>query len=350
LRSNREYKGWNATLKRHGNDFALSTTGHNYNITLSSLTLDGGGFVASGENTSEALLIRDMTIKNITGGYPTGNGVFVPAGMKNSKITRSTFQNILGETGIYGFKIFDNVEISHNYFEDVFEAIHTWHDAGSNFRVIHNTGVGIRRMGIELQGYNAQNMLVEGNIFRDWVNPYHGSFGLSIMNVGDGTVIRNNILRGPHEAPVGIEVAGRNGIVEDNFVEGFREGVHVVGANGTHIRNNRLFNQGMMAIWRTGIDDGRDVKIYENTIRDPGWTAFLFHSGPSEGTVVENNIIEHSSRRGIGVVAVGGGALNGVRFSNNTFRNVEKITDGDQGGSGERNVAIDSGYAWPGWV
>lgn len=351
LRSNREYKGWNATLKRHGeNVFALETTGHNYNITISSLTLDGGGFMVSGENTAEALLIRDSTFKNISGGYPTGNGVFLPAGMINSKITRSTFQNILGETGIYGFKIFHNSEISHNYFEDVFECIHTWHDAGSNFRVIYNEGVRTRRMGIELQGHNSKDMLVEGNRFRDWVDPYHGSFGLSIMNKGEGTIIRNNILRGPHDAPVGIEVAGVNGIVENNIVEGFREGIHIVGATGTHIRYNKLTNQKDMAIWRTGVDEARDVRIYENVIRDPGWTAFVFHKGNSEGTVVENNLIQNASRRGKGLVAFGSGALNGVRFSNNTFKNVDQITDGDPGGTGEGNIAIDSGGAWDGWL
>lgn len=330
VRSNREYKGWNATLKRHGdNVFAMETDGHNYNITITDLTLDGGGFRASGENASEALLIRGSTFKNISGHYPYGNGIFVPAGMINSKITRSLFQNILGETGIYGFTIFHNTEISHNHFEDVFEGVHTWHDAGSNFRLLHNTGVGIRRMGIEIQGQGAKDMVVEGNRFWDWKEVYHESFGLSLMNVGDGMVVRNNVVRGTPDAAIGIEIAGRNGVVENNLVVGFKEGMHVVGANGTHIRNNLLIDQSSMGIWRTGIDDGRGVQIYENTIRGTGWTAFMFHPGRSDGIVVRDNVIEGAAR---GLVSGGSGALNGVKFSKNTFTDVAQVTEGDTGG------------------
>lgn len=324
LRSNREYKGWDATIKRHGTGFALGTDGINYNITISSLTLDGGGFVQNGNQTGEAILIRDSRIQNLRGGFPYGNGILVPAGLQKSKITRNEFRNILGETGIYGFTTFDKVEMSHNYFEDVFEGIHLYYNkGGSDLKVIHNTGVRTRRMGVELQGLDARNTLVEGNRFTDWVDPYHGSFGLSIMNYGSGTVIRNNFVEGPHEAPVGIEVGGTDSLVENNTINGFREGMHIVGATGTEIRNNTFNNQSMMAVWRTGVDKAHDVRIHHNTIRDAEWTAFLFSSGNSEGTVVEDNDIINAPR----AFVVHGGGGNGVTFGSNRLENVAVVRE-----------------------
>lgn len=325
IRSNRTYKGWDATIKRHGTGFAMGTDGFNYNITIDSLTLDGGGFTLNGEKTGEAILIRDSRFQNISGGFPYGNAILVGPGLVKSKITRNEFVNILGETGIYGFNVFDKVEMSNNYFEDVFEGIHLYYNrGGSDLKVINNSGIRFRRMGIELQGLDARNTLVEGNRFTDWVDPYHGSFGLSIMNYGSGTVIRNNFVEGPHEAPVGIEVGGTDSLVENNTINGFREGMHIVGATGTEIRNNVFNNQGMMAIWRTGVDQAHNVRIHSNTIRDPKWTAFLFSTGNSEGTVVEDNTIVNATR----AFVVHGGGANGVTFGDNRLENVAIVREG----------------------
>ncbi len=318
MRSNRELKGWGeAVLKRHGEGFVLRNDRFNYNITITDLTFEGGGINIAPDSTGEHILVRGNTFRDIGGSWPYGEAIYAPSGLRDSKITRSLFKN-LEDNGVYGFTTFDRVEISHNHFDNVWEGIHLAYDnGGSDLKVIYNTGTNWTRMPVELQGRNARNTLVEGNVFRGWKNPYHGSFALSIMNYGEGTVIRNNIVEGPHEAPVGIEVGGRNGIVENNIVIGFREGLHLVGSSGTHVRNNQFYGQKMMGIWRTGIDEAYDVRIYDNLIKDSNW-GFLFSGGKSDGTVVENNTVINADK---GIV----GDAPGVHIGHNVFQNVNTI-------------------------
>jgi hypothetical protein len=319
-RSNREYKGWGgATLKREGQGFIFQNDNSNYNITFTDLTFDRGGVNVAADRTGEHILIRGCTFKDMQGGWPIGDAIFAPSGLRDSKITRSTFKDIEGDNGLYGFNTFDRVEISHNHFDNVWEGIHLYYNSGSDLKVIYNTGVNWTRMPVELQGRNAKNTLVEGNKFTSWRSDkvYHESFALSIMNYGEGTIIRNNIVSGPHEAPVGIEVGGRRGLVEGNVITGFREGMHLVDTTGTEIRNNQFRDQGLVAIWRTGVDEGRDLRIHGNTIDGAKW-GFLFSGGNSEGTVVENNTVSRAEK---GIV----GEAPGVKFDRNTFNDVSVI-------------------------
>ena len=318
LRSNRELRGWGEVkLNRHGDGFLFANDDANYNIVLTDLILDGGGINVAPNTTGEAILIRGCTFQNITGRWPSGDAIFAPTGLKNSKITRNEFANIDGDNGVYGFTTFDNVEISHNNFDNVWEGIHLSYGSGSNLKITYNTGTNWKRMPIELQGRNARDTLIEGNRFTSWKDPYHESFGMSIMNYGSGTVIRNNIVTGPHEAPVGIEVGGNDGLVEGNEITGFREGMHLVQTTGTRITANKFSDQGLMSIWRTGVDEGRNLKIDNNSIDGSPW-GMLFSGGNSDGSVVESNTISNADK---GIV----GDAPGVKFDSNVFNNVKVI-------------------------
>lgn len=320
MRSHREIKGWGgATIKRSGKGYVFANDQQNYNITYTDMTFDGGGIDVSSSTLGEAVLVRGNTFQNISGGWPTGDGIYAPSGLKNSKITRNIFLNISGPSqGIYGFNTFTDVEISSNYFDGVWEGIHlAYEKGGSNLKVINNTGINWTRMPIELQGKNAVNTIVEGNYFNGWKSTYDGSFALSIMNYGEGTIIRNNVLIGPGSAPVGIEVGGRNGLVEGNSITGFREGMHLVGSSGTVVRKNVFLNQSLVSIWRTGVDEAYNLNVNNNYIKGSPW-AFLFTGGRTDGSVFENNFVTEVER---GIV----GSTAGVTIGANNFQKVKSI-------------------------
>src|SRR5690606_1016895 len=149
--SDRTYKGTGTLKRTPGEGFIFRADSRNTNITIDGLTFDGGGF--SGTNgRAKNLLIQHSTIKNITKGYPYGNGILLTYGAEDSTFINNQFININGETAIYGFARFHNVEIAHNFFKDVNEGIHFWYDSGDNLHIHHNEFVGTRRMAVEIQG------------------------------------------------------------------------------------------------------------------------------------------------------------------------------------------------------
>lgn len=327
LKSNRTYTGGGTIKRPAGQGFVLAADGANTNITVNNLTLDGGGLSCT-NGKANGLTVTNSTIQNITGGWPNGNGILLTAGAENTKINNNKFINIMGETGIYGFTRYHNVEISNNYFDTVFEGIHlAYENGGDNLRVTNNTFIRTHRMAVELQGRNATNTLVEGNKASEWVNPYDGSFFLSIVNMGRNTIVRNNhassgkfgqIDPRANDVPVGLEISGWGVTVEGNVIENFREGCHLMNIRDAVVRNNKFYNQTWMGIWRTGIStgdfNGTNLTIENNEIYNPKVTAFMFH-GRSTGTVRNNAVYLFGNANEY--TEASGGAFNGVNRAGN---------------------------------
>jgi len=301
LKSNRTYTGGGTLKRAPGQDFILTTDGQNTGIKINNLTLDGGGLHA-GNGMARNMEVTNTRFQNITRGYPTGNAILLSAGAENSKFNNNTFYNVMGETGIYGFVRFHNVEMNNNYFDTVMEGIHLWYESGENLQVKGNTFIRMKRMAVELQGYNARGIYVENNKASEWKDRYHESFFLSIVNQGYDIVVRNNhgasgkfgqIDPDAHNAPVGLEISGWGVLVEGNVIEGFREGLHLMNIRDAVVRNNTFYNQTWMAIWRTGVSTGQfngtNLRIENNTIYNPKTTAFMFH-GSSSGWIGNNKI------------------------------------------------------------
>jgi fibronectin type 3 domain-containing protein len=301
--SHRTYNGGGTIARTPGQDFIADTDGENTNIKINNLTFQGGG-IHAGNGMARGMEITGTTFQNITRGWPTGNAILVSAGAENSKFNNNKFLNIMGETGIYGFNRFHNVEMNNNYFDTVMEGIHLYYEnGGDNLHVKNNTFIRMRRMCVELQGKGARNTLVENNKASEWIQNYHESFFLSIVNLGYNTVIRNNhgasgkfgeIDPKANITPVGIEISGWGVLVEGNVVEGFREGAHTMNIRDLVMRNNKFYNQTWMAVWRTGVSygefNGSNLLYENNEIYNPKGTAFLFH-GYSSGTVRNNKIM-----------------------------------------------------------
>lgn len=328
--SHRTYTGGGTLARTPGQDFIADTDGENTNIKINNLTFQGGG-IHAGNGMAKGMEVTNTTFQNITKGWPTGNAILLSAGAEFSKFNNNKFLNIMGETGIYGFNRFHNVEMNNNYFDTVMEGIHLYYEnGGDNLTVKNNTFIRMRRMAVELQGKGARNTLVEGNKASEWINNYHESFFLSIVNLGYNTIIRNNhgasgkfgeIDPKAKDTPVGIEISGWGVLVEGNVIEGFREGSHIMNIRDLVMRNNVFANQTWMGTWRTGIStgefNGKNLRIENNTYYTSN-TAFLFH-GYSDGYIGNNTIYLYGS--GKEYTEGSSGAYNNMnRAGNNVIR------------------------------
>jgi hypothetical protein len=265
LLPDRNYLGGDgAVLEGPGNMFLAATIPNQardiviYNLVFDrgGLLVDGGGMPASGMN------ITSCTFQNIVSSSPNWtvhNGITIVSGLRDSLIARNRFQNILEQgladskdrtaNGIVGWRI-ERSTICDNTFDTVNQAISLQFDGPGPYDevfVLRNQGRRVHRMGIEMQGANTNGLTVEENEFRDFLNPFWNTFGLSIaVDGGYGAVIRNNTLDGT-PAPArgrygyGIEVGGKSSLVEGNTISGFFVmGIAIGNAPNVVVRGNRL--------------------------------------------------------------------------------------------------------------
>jgi hypothetical protein len=231
------------------NTFCFGTTSSsNSNITLTGLTLQGGGIVINNTTQAQNFTMTGCTIQNITSTtFPESEGMYLNSSTLNLRIVGNTFQNINGDTGIITETTADTMSITDNYFNNVHECIHMSGTSYPNCTIARNTGVNTTRMGIETQGRGYTNFLVEDNHFSHWQAINVNSFGLSIVPIGSGMseTTQYNTLLGRPAPPsgsrygYGLEV-GQSNLVQNNFIEGdFCNGIVIGGADST-IQNNVL--------------------------------------------------------------------------------------------------------------
>lgn len=362
ISSNRTYSGSGTLARPTGQDYIFKLDGSSSNITIDGLTFKGGG-VDAGSAMPNNFTVKNCTFRDITKGWPTGEGILLSAGAKNTTIINNSFINIMGENGIYGFNYFENVNISNNYFDTVQEGIHLAYEGGGNGLYIrNNTFIRVHRMAVEIQGRNATNIYVEGNVASEWVNPYDGSFFLSIVQMGKNIYVRNNhassgkfgqIDSNASNVPVGLEISGWGVTVSGNVIENFREGCHLMNIRDAVVENNVFWNQTWMAVWRTGIStgdfNGSNLTIQNNVIYGTNVTAFMF-MGTSTG-VIRNNTIKLFGN----AVEYQGGGYNNVNKAGNSVTRMSgsktgyngTVPDGGSSGSGNNSGGSDTTVLTP---
>lgn len=244
LRSDRHYKGQPGAVLRTRGGFIFSTPyNDSHNITISGFTLDGGGIILDGSQPADSITITENTIQNIhatSDNWTIQNGIFIAGGLKNGRIDHNSFTNIVVGPmlpddspkggGITAFGL-DHTSITHNTFHRVVEGINiTFSQSFPSSAVVisENKGTQIHRIPIEIQQGNNTGLTVANNTFSDFLAPYYGTFGLSIVPDGaTGVSVTGNTILGPSPPDdprthygMGLEVSGIGTIVTNNRIEG----------------------------------------------------------------------------------------------------------------------------------
>jgi hypothetical protein len=240
-------------------------------ITLEYLTFDTNGiFVDDGVS----VVIDHNVFQNIdcnTGGGATNNGIFVAVGVNNSDISYNTFSNIgnscstlevndspdgAGGVTMYGFH---NLTFTHNTFNHVFEGMaitisNSVEYDGAGGVIEYNTWTGIHRIALELlgTGTNPSGLVVAYNNWSNALNPWAGTFGLS-LTAGQNMVVHDNVINGNVQSsnqyvPYGIEIAGIGTKAYNNVVEGYWGwGFSIGNTQSISIYNNSICGPSMQS-------------------------------------------------------------------------------------------------------
>ena len=202
------------------------------------ITIQGLSFVGAGRDVSHGAveLIGDTSTSAdgavriaIVNCSFQNNGIFY-VNLKESLITGNSFSNIKAPgSAIVGYYA-DEVTISHNTFTNIYEPIsliNSGPNQGRNIIVSYNTGSGVSRMGIEIQGQGGTNettnLLVQGNHFTNWVNPVSdgNTTAYSIVTTGTGTRVLNNYAQNVFQTGYGVELSGPGAAALHNYIDGF---------------------------------------------------------------------------------------------------------------------------------
>jgi len=172
--------------------------------------------------------------------------------LKNSVISGNRVSNIgpIG-AGIGGYYA-QAVRITHNRLTNVYQGIsmiNSGPDQGADIVVSYNTGSGVSRMAIEIQGQNRENettnLLVQGNHFINWANPTgKDTIAYSIVTTGTGTQVLDNYAKAGVRTGIGIEISGPGAIAKYNYIDGF-----AIGIIGYMERDNISYNNVINNSW-----------------------------------------------------------------------------------------------------
>jgi polygalacturonase len=295
LSSGRTYSGQpGAIVRGPHNDFAFATPYDNTrDIGITGLVLEGSGLMLDGSGVPASnISITNCTFQNIlstSDNWTSHNAIFIASGLTNGVISHNAFRNILeaGKTdpadrnanGIQGWRV-SMTSIADNTFDTVNQGVSIQFNGPGPYRgvvIARNTGVRVHRMGIEVQGANTEGLLVEGNTFSDFLQPFWNTYGLSIVpDGGTNTIIRNNVLVGSPTSSIrygyGIEASGHGTSVTDNRIQGlFSAGIAVGTSDNIVVTNNYLCGSA-------------------------GTMQIMFESGPQPGAVITPNTSEPACR------------------------------------------------------
>ena len=251
FKSDRNYSGAGATLKRTtpGGFAACTENDRGKNMLIEGLTFDAAGFAFTGSGNVKAshIRIRSCSFTNIRQKtYPFDTGIYIPIGGTQCEFAGNHFRNIQGDNGLISWNL-DQTRITDNDFDGVNEGMHL-NGATVDCSVLRNRGVHLHRMGIEIQGSNNANLVVEDNHFANWDSPFMDSFGLSIVpGNGPHIVVRYNTLLARPPVPgtwtnrfgYGIELGG-DVMCSDNLTEGFWWVGIIIGGKNTTVTHNVL--------------------------------------------------------------------------------------------------------------
>lgn len=267
-----------ATLHARGDGPIFTAGATSRDIAITGLTFVGSGriptrgaIVISGDgsaNSARRISITQSRFEN--------NGVFFIA-LRESRIDHNRFEHIrAGAAGVFGYRA-DDSSFSGNTFVDVYQGMSLifggGKEQGRNIVVAGNTGDGVSRMGIEIQGQDppqpgeTTNLLVQGNHFVNWTAPVSDGNTIAysiVTDGGQGTRVLDNYAQGKVRTGYGIEISGPGAIVNGNYIDGFAGGVIGYSPNEM-ITGNNTINQSGRAITDYG---PQDITITGNTNDD----------------------------------------------------------------------------------
>jgi hypothetical protein len=298
-----------AKLQGTGNCWIFTTPYDAANITINGLTFDNGGLLLEG--TVTGLVVQGNTFQNLTvnhahGDWGQGNAIYSGNGVRNSKFSGNTFQNLLvslpsnvngdydgnGAMWFYGI---DSTSIDHNTFDRINEGIkicftNPW--PSKDVYIGYNTFTAIHRMGMEIQGPmgcgrskpvlngpDTTNIVIEYNSFTKPLNAYWWTYPISLANPapsgGNGAIIRYNYIvsaipnYGMNGGPngYGIEAGSANMQIYGNTVVGpWGTGITYDGSPNSSIHDNFLCGlaQGANAGIRWETHESANVSIKNN--------------------------------------------------------------------------------------
>jgi hypothetical protein len=232
-------------------------------ITIDNVTFAGGG-VRGTEGISFAnLRIVNSMFHSFNPGS-VGAAIYITKPTDTLVIRNCTFRDAPSAWALQLYYI-NKLLVTRNTFVNVMQGGH-FLDLRDDCTISHNLLRQIRRMGFEIQDLDwtrdppGRRITVEHNAIYDFRDPYHSTFGLSVVrqNAYD-TVIRNNYVRADsvpasgNRYGIGIETSWRTdrndpqtnqptrSVCENNTVIGPWYGHVVLYWRGQVIRNNRLF-------------------------------------------------------------------------------------------------------------
>ena len=252
------------------------------NTKLDGLTFDNGNVDFGGDNvTSSGAIIVNCTFQNLAGNdYGRQSALFLHP-LTNSRIEHNTFKNLSMANGTetQGIVCYgpSNISISYNTFSNVYQGLHMEPNNTTGIVINNNTMTGLFRMGIEVQG-ETNGLKVQNNDISGWSplnNRNNNKIALSIVPKGTGgTDISGNYLHDPNVAEEpGIEFSGVNGLIHDNHVVGFGDGVLISIGTGSSFYNNTISGFRYNAFGRDGDYTG-DQTIGTNTINGTQRTGY----------------------------------------------------------------------------
>jgi hypothetical protein len=122
-------------------------------------------------------------------------GIFVSMHNDGLKITYNYFHDSTGEsTRNWEIWAAQNANVDNNLFYNI-EDGGQFSSPGSNVSFSHNYGTHIHRMAQEGGMSAGSNMIIDGNVFYDWVNPYPDSDALSIVGPSAEIDYTNNFFQ-----------------------------------------------------------------------------------------------------------------------------------------------------------
>jgi hypothetical protein len=193
VRDRRTLQGENGTVLRFNtpNGYGMTIVGNAANVTITGLTLQGGGIdMGAGSRYTNINITNNhfLDLRN--------HGVAARIASSNLNISGNVFENV----SAYGA-----VEIYHptrlNYSGNrIANSTHGGHILGplDDCVMSNNYATGLTEWLLEVQDIGSSvstNMRIENNVAYDYRKGWGNTGGLSIVNHGDGTIIRNNYLR-----------------------------------------------------------------------------------------------------------------------------------------------------------
>lgn len=203
------------------------------------------------------------------GNWPGGStnvfGIDITVPNSDLNVTYNLFHDSMSSNRNYEIWNSTRAMLCHNESYNVVDGGHL-DEPQDGCQVSYNFWHNIHRMGQEIQGNTPSNGLqVVGNMYRDLVNPYYDSFGLSVVNdKANNTMIAGNDIRfnfapgsgwgnadsgGTHRCGYGIETGGANNTVELNtIVAGLTVASAICSSTVSTAKQNKVYGSYLWSI------------------------------------------------------------------------------------------------------